>query len=183
MRSETMMTFARSLIVAAVTLAAGCSTVRLVTTGPETLERAPVRTVRVEAATLPPPGHQVASLAWQPGAPDPVADAIARGLAERGYQPGGADADLVAVYAVGMRTRAHQPYQQDSTGAMTDQPTTQDGAFAYTERTISLELIDARSGAVLWSGTASETLAPRAAASPTRAIAAVREILARVPAR
>jgi len=155
---------------------------RLVTTGPETLQRAPVRTVRVEAATLPPPGHQVASLGWTAGGPDPIADAVARGLVARGYQPAqGTDADLVAVYAVGTRTRPHIPYQQDSTGSMTDQPTTQDGAFAYTERTVSLELVDARSGAVLWSGTASETLSLRAAVDATHAVAAVNELLSRLP--
>jgi hypothetical protein len=174
------MTLAGSLLVAAVALA-GCSSMRLVTTGSEALTRAPVRTVRVEAATLPPPGHQVASLAWTaggPGGPDPLADAVARGLAARGYQPvPGPDTDLVALYAVGTRTRPHVPLQQDATGAMTDQPTTQDGAFAYTERTVSLELVDARTGAVLWSGSASETLSPRAAVDVTRALA---ELLSRL---
>jgi hypothetical protein len=181
------MTFVRSLFVAVVALSTvGCSSVRLVTTGPEALQRAPVRTVRVEAATLPPPGHQIASLEWQPrpsGWPDPITDAIARGLTNRGYVAAGPGADLVAVYSVGTRTRAHQPHQQDSTGSMTDQPTTNDGAFAYTERTVSLDLVDSRSGAVLWSGTASETLSAGAASDPVKAVAAVRELIERVPAR
>lgn len=181
------MTLARSLFVAAVTLAlsagAGCSSIRLVTTGPETLQRAPVRTVRVEPATLPPPGHQVASLAWGTSGPDPIAEAVGRGLADRGWAPAGSDADVIAVYAVGTRTRAHMPYQQDSTGTMTDQPTTSDGAFAYTERTISLELVDARTGAVLWSGTASETLSPSVAGDPARAVSAMRDLIDRVPNR